>query len=274
VTALSAGNQTSCAIEQGDVYCWGDNQLGAVEPAARGGTIPSPRKIVPPKPTKATAIVVGGTFACALASEFPNDTLCWGDNAAGVIGNKQYAGTAPNAPYFQYGGLTAQLVAGSEHIATRDPAGNGKIYSRGSNWYGQMGSAIPEADQWSDYLGVIPEWTGGIASSVFAGYRNTCAIVAGEVQCIGSNQYAELGPGHEVIYTSPPSKNRVPQKVVNLRGAKKVAIGDYFMCALYVITQGDKPRVACWGHNDYFQTGQKPDVAYSNINAPADVALP
>lgn len=66
---------------------------------------------------------------------------------------------------------------------------------------------------------------------------HTCAIVSGDVQCWGYNNYGQLGDG-------TTKNSSTPVRVAGLGAtAEAVAVGEYFSCALL-----SDATVKCWGY--------------------------
>lgn len=89
VTHISAGVST-CAIADGDGYCWGDNYYGTVG-NGRGGA--GRDELLPSTVSRYdalrwgqqfTAIAAGGTHTCAIAD---GSVYCWGSNLHGQLGD-------------------------------------------------------------------------------------------------------------------------------------------------------------------------------------------
>jgi alpha-tubulin suppressor-like RCC1 family protein len=103
--AISAGDETTCAIVSGAAKCWGLNNLGQVG----DGTTTSPR-LTPTQVSGMTSGVTaisdsGDDTACAVVS---GAARCWGLNYEGQVGD----GTATNrSTPTQVSGLTSGLTA-------------------------------------------------------------------------------------------------------------------------------------------------------------------
>jgi len=119
VTELVVGSMHSCAIANSKVYCWGDNYYGQVGDNTWNNSMDgrdrfAPVLVVP----DATGIFqvqpvtqLGGGFnrGCGVAAQ---KTFCWGNNAAGQIGDGSYGNVKdipveatflrPKAPIFLF----------------------------------------------------------------------------------------------------------------------------------------------------------------------------
>jgi hypothetical protein len=224
---VAVGSVHSCALVNGGVQCWGDNQAGQL---GNNSTISSS---VPVQVSVLTggvqAIAAGGNHTCALVN---GGVLCWGDNFAGDLGNNS---TIESSVPVQVTGLTAGVQA-----ITVGPDGdhtcalvNGGVQCWGSNSSGQLGDG-------STANSSIPVLVSGLTSGVeviVAGDTHTCAIVNGGVQCWGNNGSGQLG-------NNATANSLVPVPVSGLSsGAQALATSDDHTCAL--VNGG----VECWGSN-------------------------
>lgn len=94
---MVSGNDTSCSIVDGKLYCWGWNDYGQVG----NGTITPGVYVTSPQLVKGAlsglyvqAVATGITYTCALAGTTPiasasagNAVYCWGDNTSYYYGN-------------------------------------------------------------------------------------------------------------------------------------------------------------------------------------------
>jgi alpha-tubulin suppressor-like RCC1 family protein len=84
VTNVDVAHEHSCAISDNTVYCWGDNQLGQVNPEDAGVTAVYSPGVVSGVGS-ATAVATGRSFACALTTT--GNVMCWGSREKGAIGD-------------------------------------------------------------------------------------------------------------------------------------------------------------------------------------------
>jgi alpha-tubulin suppressor-like RCC1 family protein len=90
VVAISAGHQFTCAVDNaGNVECWGYNQYGQL---GNGSTSDSSTPVLAGGVgLGAVAIASGDESSCAAL--FSGTVDCWGNNAAGQLGNGSVGGT-------------------------------------------------------------------------------------------------------------------------------------------------------------------------------------
>lgn len=94
VTQVAVGTSNTCAVADGQLYCWGNNSQGQLGIGTAGGT-PSyrttPQAVLKPDilpDFKVTSVAISQssssrTTACAVANGI---TFCWGDNSHGQVG--------------------------------------------------------------------------------------------------------------------------------------------------------------------------------------------
>lgn len=130
--AISLGAFHSCAIVNGGVLCWGDNQHGQLgDGSITQRDQPTP---VPGLEAGVLALSAGSSHTCALLTG--GTVKCWGDNTDGQIG----IGTASSTPVMSPIDVTelpaAQAVlAGGLHTCA---IADGAIWCWGSNLTGEL----------------------------------------------------------------------------------------------------------------------------------------
>jgi len=238
VTAVAAGGASACAISTagtdagagGALYCWGDNTSGQLgNNSTTSSLVPMP---VMGLGSKVTAVSLGLLSGCALLGD--GTVECWGDNAAGELGDGTL--TKRLAPVKVVGITGATAIAVSWYNACA--VTSGAIQCWGGNGTGTLGdnSSAPS---------MVPVNVFGIssgASQVSVGPLSACAVVAGGAQCWG---FGALGNN-----SSPALVFDYPAPVTGLdHGVTEVAVGELAACAL---VQG---KVRCWGLNTAGQLG-------------------
>ena len=194
-SAVVVANQTTCAISDGDVYCWGSNARGKVNINAPVDAFTVPQRV--PLPAKAASISGGYNHACAITTEVPPQAYCWGDNAFGQLGvdvSQQLYGGPFRVPVAD--GL-ASVAAGMDHTCGLTPAG--VAYCWGNGTFGQLGTGaiagcfVPAPGKLT-CAGPAPVAGDTRFTAIAAGQSHTCGIASsGQVYCWGLNDSGQLG---------------------------------------------------------------------------------
>ena len=244
VAAVAAGGYHTCAVMDtvhgSGVKCWGDNaygQLGdnTLGDAAHIRTLPVD---VLGLAGGVAAVAGGGSHTCARMTN--GAVKCWGDNAAGQLGDGTTAGRLTPVGVSGLDGLLAgatTVAAGGYHTCAVTTGGGLKCWGR--NGEGQVG------DGTKDNRKTPVDVNSGVAA-VATGERHTCAVMdavhGGAVECWGLNFDGQLGDG-------TTASSAIPVSALT-SGAAGVAAGGYHTCAR--MTDGS---VKCWGSNAYGQLG-------------------
>ena len=198
-TSVVSGAAHSCAIAfSGDVYCWGQNDSGQVNPASAFRSFPVPQRV--PLPAKLVGLSAINDHTCGISNESPPQAYCWGVNSSGQLGvsPSTIVATAPvKVPVAE--GLAA-VTTGAQHTCALTP--DGVAYCWGDDNFGQLGTADTLTCNRSD-LGVEPTFTCSgprrVATdqrfiALAAGGWHTCGLTAvGQLYCWGIDAFGELG---------------------------------------------------------------------------------
>ncbi|TMB08565.1 MAG: hypothetical protein E6J64_01490 [Deltaproteobacteria bacterium] len=245
-SALAAGGDTTCAVVEGSVDCWGSNdswQLGT-DPA---GAAWSARPVPVPGVPVAGSVAVGLRHACAILAG-TGEVMCWGAN-----GSAQLGVASGNAPVKVPGVSAAQSLAlGDRHSCAGTGTG---VICWGANDFGQLGQGgTPSATGAPGPVTVI-----GAVTSLSAGTGFTCAVFAGNVYCWGTNSSYQFGE------SSPPAMSATPLLVNVSAPDTAVAAGDAHACAI-----GPQSKLYCWGAGG---SGQIGDGKIDPTSTPAGTGL-
>ena len=221
VLQLASGWSHSCVLlEDGSLRCWGANdhgQLGDGSTSDRG----TPVAVQMPTGTRATSVMVGDGFSCALVAN--GTVMCWGRNEQGQLGDGTFLDrTLPseNHPVLHLADVEV-LVAGKSH-ACASPS-NGSVLCWGMNSVGQLGDgtlqrrSTPALAQGAQAHAVV---------SMDASRTHTCATRAnGTMWCWGLNAEGQLGDGTTTFRSSPVRAFAQTGPAI-----LKVTTGDGFTC--------------------------------------------
>lgn len=248
VSTAAVGNQHSCAVVLGKVYCWGYNLYGQL---GDGGDTERVDPMPVDLPVAIEKVAGGASHTCALGA---GRVWCWGNNDYGQLGNGGLAVSLLPVEVTGLGGAASQISLGDYHSCAL-VAGNALCW--GLNVFGQLGD-----DTYDDRLVPTPialPLPPGSVSDIVAGVMHTCARVQDAAWCWGNNASGQLGLG--------TSGNSVagPNMVIGLQGQTvlEVVAGAAHSCAR--LAGGG---VYCWGENYYGQLGND-----STVNTSAPVAV-
>src|SRR5262249_2750964 len=140
VVAIAAGVLHTCAlISNGSVQCWGDNFDGAL------GDGTTTDRLTPVTVLSAPFIPLSNVLAVAGSTSFGTCVLiadgtarCWGENAAGRLGNNS---TVPSfsSSAVQVSGLTQAVAIATGGGQACSIVGNGGVFCWGADNAGEIG---------------------------------------------------------------------------------------------------------------------------------------
>jgi alpha-tubulin suppressor-like RCC1 family protein len=201
--AVSAdGNHTCARKTNRRLYCWGDDEFGAL---GNGGA--NTNRSVPTQVTGGAtdwaAFSAGHFHTCARKTN--GRLYCWGYDLSGQLGDGG-ANTNRPIPTQVAGGATdwAAVTAGLTHTCARKT--NGRLYCWGGDSFGQLGDGGTNTGRPTptEVAGGATDWAG-----VSAGDGHTCARKTSRLlYCWGADFVGQLGNG-------PPNADQAsPAQVV------------------------------------------------------------
>jgi len=255
VTEIRAGLAFTCALSNpatgfddgGQLFCWGDNDLGQVGGTTASNNVPRPTQVPVHSQNRTDAAVTdvagGQTHGCAsVVADGILGLQCWGGNDAGQLGLGSTAAFVLGLqPVGAFAGAERPLEIAAARKHTCELTAIDIVRCWGDNTLGQLGNDTTSTTPTTSPGGVL-----GISGSVSArslgtGTSHSCAVRAdGTAACWGRNLGAALGDG---TFTD----RLVPTAIQNTLRAPLVAIvgGGNHTCAA-TETRGFE---ACWGDN-------------------------
>jgi len=240
VQTISIGERHACILKKnGEVHCWGDNDLGQLADGTNAASfVPKRIEGLPP----VTKLSSGRAHTCVETSESPANAYCWGANDFGQVGNND---TKPvRAP------VKVNLPMGLEKISSAGQATcaaliDQSVYCWGNNQRGQLGVAASMTPM--GYSSKPIQVTGlGQIERVYGGDEFICARTSSDTgYCWGANDFGQLGVGQDGKQL--PQSN-APLEVTGLMGISYFTPGARHTCA-QILAMGAR----CWGANDYNQ---------------------
>lgn len=267
VTSIDAGDRAACAIDAGDVYCWGE--WDGIWGYKYGSAAP----VQVTDLTGPLDVQVGGSHACALMND--GTVRCWGDNyfsavnpqvssnrvfddPVGVPGISNATAISVSALstcallntgavkcWGAYDGMVNVAPAGSTSAIGPNSAGHCLLQPDGESgcW-----RADREDTEWTDAPAVPLSTSFAEGHSVVTGgSAHVCGLAgSGDVRCAGDN--FDGATGHPTALWVER-----PHQVSNLSDVTTIDGEWISYCAL--TAGGD---VSCWGA-DYYVLGNLPD---------------
>ena len=242
-TDISTGDNHSCAVINGYIYCWGRNSSGQVGDSTNVNRSQPYGVQGITEPTRATAVAAGGSHSCGVIN---GSAYCWGSNSAGQLGNGSNLDT--NSAVLVGGGTMAgkdvtAISAGSSHTCA---IANGEAYCWGDNSAGQLGNNTTTQ---SNVPVKVQGMSGLAVTSITAGGNFSCAIADQRAYCWGSNTYGQIGRaaspqvgGQQLTATAVDA--------LSTSAFTEISAGKDFTCA---IVNG---YAHCWGNNSEGQLGR------------------
>ncbi|NDI35183.1 S-layer homology domain-containing protein [Chengkuizengella sediminis] len=241
---VSAGWLHTVAIaSNGKVYTWGGNEFGQLgyETTEIYGLIPQEVSI---SEGKTIEQVSSGVFHTAVLSS-DGTVYTWGYNEFGQLGDGATENNnSPQELTSLVGKTIEQVSAGGLHTVAI--ASNGKVYTWGSNEFGQLGYETTEEYELIPQEVSIPE--GKTIEQVSVGIDYTVALASdGTVYTWGNNEFGQLGLGDAIT-----ENQTTPQEVMSLSGKtiEQVSAGGEHIAVI-----DSDGKVYTWGRNQLGQLG-------------------
>lgn len=195
VTAIAAGADHTCAIQNGAAKCWGDasqdklgNSTGVVS-----GYRTSPL-VVTGLDSDVTSIAAGNAHSCAIQAGV---VKCWGGNSFGQIGDG--TNSTRNTPVTISGVPAGAVAISAKGNNTCAITATGNVMCWGVGSSGQIGDGFrSNRTTPTEVVGV----TG--ATSISVGYSHVCAIANSGLKCWGSISDGELGDARHPHFATVP----------------------------------------------------------------------
>jgi len=247
VTAISAGQDFTCAVADGQPYCWGsgtDGELGTG--FFQDSKVPVKVDTTGVLAGKAvSAITTGKSHACVIAG---GRAYCWGTNFYGELGRGGKVGSpipvAVDATGALNGRIVTSIAAGRFHSCV---TADGRVFCWGRNDHGELGADTGNKDFADrpvavDTNGALVQTT---VKAVAAGGDDTC-VIAGQNDkrqafCWGDNAQMQVGDGTLVDRHAPVAVNTAG--VLASKNISSITVNGSGGC---VVASG---RGYCWGND-------------------------
>ena len=196
VTAISAGQEFTCAVVSEAAKCWGFNSSGQI------GDGTTTTRLTPTQSTSLTsgisAITTGGFHTCVITSG--GGLKCWGTTSWSTLPTN-------NGLPIDIAGATSGVVAvagGSWHTCFITTTGAAKCWGWGN--YGALGDGLSSS---RTTIGQVTGLTSGVIGIASGGYNSgsedhSCALLSNNsVSCWGWNTNGQIGDGTTTTRSVP-----------------------------------------------------------------------
>jgi alpha-tubulin suppressor-like RCC1 family protein len=229
---LSVGDVAQCAIRNGELYCWGSSDdgalgLGAITEASAPARVGSDDDWL--------SVSVRTDHACGIRNG--GDLYCWGSNMYRALGTASAANS--HAPVLVSAGGWQSVAAGYQHSCG---VRSGQLHCWGARHSGAVGNGAANSLQTTPLqIGDGTSWT-----RAFAGWSTSGALdTSGALHVWGQNTFGELG-----MPASPLSPVAVPTQLGTATGWTALQSAAFHTCG---VRSG---MLYCWGGNDTAELGQ------------------
>jgi alpha-tubulin suppressor-like RCC1 family protein len=255
VTDLAAGQDFTCAVAGGELWCWGNNSQGQLGLGETGVSLVTAPVRAAGGLSGVEKVVVGMQFACALTEG--GAVWCWGNNQYGQVGNGSVDNAQPpqgvRTPNLVGGALTSKnvrhLAVGQYHVCALVTGEADQVYCWGQNQSGQAGENMQQYPANITVPTLYPD-SGVLAGQTLveltAAYNYTCARSdTGALWCWGYGFPREGVTNQNTTYV--PWRMSVPV-------AKGLVSGSSHTCVL-----DELGELWCWGSLSYGILGNNPN---------------
>ncbi len=260
VSKIAAGESHTCALKDGQIWCWGKNDNFQVGASDEASIFALPNRVVMDANntvfSEISGITAGGSHNCAI--KVGGEVWCWGNNANGQLGNgltsgqSQYPLRVTTSPIGQgteppsYLDAVIQVSGGEDYTCALK--GDGTVWCWGKNSDGGLGNGTMENTPYAVQTRMESGAFLTEVTSISAGFGQTCARNSYGLWCWGKNFHGQLGNGTAV---NSPHAVLVSNSLELARGgsvSSLIATGSSFSCAISFTSYLDPSgTVKCWG---------------------------
>lgn len=251
VTKLSASSGHTCALTDGQVYCWGENNrsqcgLSSAAPLVRSATPVAGL-------TNVIDVSAGDDVSCAVVGVAADATTgqvqCWGFNSGGRLGtgsNSPGESAAPVDVVLDSGGNfdDAKLVfaGGEASCAIHNDGTNDRVLC----WGGGLAMGVNDSGDMIRAREPLNLPAGNV-SQADCGPHHSCVLVDGVgVQCWGTSNSGEAGQIGNVW---------TPAVIPALPNVEHLSMGWLHSCAMVDDVGAGTMRAGCWGQQSEGRLG-------------------
>ena len=266
VTEISLGNAHTCAISDGNAYCWGLGTLGRL---GNGAFDRQNRPVIVETAentplANVSAIAVGSAHSCAIADGHAH---CWGRGTSGQLGNglqedqnrPVVVETAANTPLEN----VTDISVGNVHTCA---ISEGTAYCWGSGVNGRLGNGRLGRQERPVVVGTATGVALTNVTAIASGGLHSCALAAGNAYCWGKGEFGRLGNGTVDGKRNATLVSKKPG--ISLANVNQISAGAKHTCALA------NDEAYCWGDDEDGELGDGMANDSSFVSRPVRVIRP
>lgn len=255
VQVASGGKHTCALLDNGEVWCWGDNSDGQLGNSTFTG---SSSPVQTTGITTATSLSAGANHTCALLAD--GSLRCWGNNLRGQLGNN--SSTDSNLPVAVLNLTLPVLAVAAGGTHTCAILSDRTVTCWGFNDFEQLGNSSLSIGATSRVPVVVTNVSG--AQSITSGSNHSCATVnvpSTSIVCWGNNASGQLGKqwteiAFPFIFEKTSNDALTVNNITSPLGS--ISAGSEHTCA--VLTDG---TINCWGENSSGQLGNGTIIGFT-----------
>jgi alpha-tubulin suppressor-like RCC1 family protein len=274
LTGITAGTYHTCALQNGQAYCWGDNTYDQLGNGTSGwySAIPEPVDTSGVLADKTlTQISAGAYDTCAL--DTAGAAFCWGDGSQlpadeGELGDGSTASSdvpvAVDMTAVLAGKTLTHISVGYGVVCALDSAG--AAYCWGGNQVGALGDGTTTASDVPVAVDTTGVLEGKTLTQISTGDGEACALDStGTAYCWGSNSTGNLGDGSQNPTGSPVPVAVDTSGVLAGKTLTQITVGSGHVCAL-----DSTGTPYCWGYNGFGELG---NASVASVGSPVPVPV-
>ena len=264
VTHVDAGGEYTCAVEDGEVFCWGRRNVGVLGDQSNTGFLALPTKVPDNSPNHPgwnsgiTRVIAQNQNTCALKGQ-SSELYCWGINNAGQLGIGTVGDTST---FFKAQKVLPGDMTNSDVLGVAMSSGTvcalraGSLHCWGSR---ELGLSLTATNSGSPLtaptLGLAPAMANSSVDSVVGNTSHFCALKSTRVYCWGANTSTRRAVG-TASTTDPILEPTIVSdgEMVN-SNVTSIAVGGFTSSAFSCALKGQAAELYCWGNNSQNQLG-------------------
>lgn len=217
VSKVVSGKAHSCALKDGNVYCWGSNSNGQLGANIGSGQVNVPVQVVSVSGMgvleNVKELTAGANHTCAVADGI---VYCWGSNISQQLGNDSFQDSSYPVGVMNSGYVTltsvSSITGGANHACATNAIG--EVYCWGAGASGQIGNNLNiDMGLATNVVGLGA--IGNLNSSQVASgssSNHTCALSGDQsnIYCWGQGSSGQLGNGTSPMVQIVPTSVTIP----------------------------------------------------------------